>query len=146
MVRPTSTASAWSEMTSSSIPALALAARMARPCPSASANLPCVWTASPSAGPDKVQARRVDPAYCFCADPAPAPDDLKYAMLRPQAATAIQIPSERTPATLARAGIDAPGARRSTVRLAQTDKAPHCGAAINFLKSEIGRASCRERV
>src|SRR5262249_41960877 len=43
-------------------------------------------------------------------------------MLRPQAATATQIPSERTPATLARAGIDAPGARRSTARLAQNSK------------------------
>jgi hypothetical protein len=40
-------------------------------------------------------------------------------MLRPQAATATQMASESTSATLGREGVDAPDARCSTARLAQ---------------------------
>src|ERR1700730_3036659 len=59
MARPTSSASAWSETISSSIPAAAPAARMARACRWGSASRRSAWTGSRSAEPaDRLGLKR----------------------------------------------------------------------------------------
>jgi hypothetical protein len=68
--------------------------------------------------------------HSTCCSPA-CDSNQKYAMARPQAATASQMPIEARPATLAAAGIAAPADRRSTARAVQTCRVVAAPAVVS---------------